>query len=180
MPFRTVAVACFFVLVGGNALAINRCIDKDGRISFQDSPCPGAGETIEVRPAISFPKPAKTPSADTSVDDVVAKPAPAKKEKNLTFDEWDRMTYIENRGLTEANADIDRHNAACEERRRFLDYQMRNSGVNLAGAVQANSRSRALQALSVDCASQLRRLVDDRDRIADELRYLREKERTGK
>jgi hypothetical protein len=90
------------------------------------------------------------------------------------------MTYIENRGLAEANADIDRHNAACEERRRFLDYQMRNSGVNLAGAVQANSRSRALQALSVDCASQLRRLVDDRDRIADELRYLREKERTGK
>ena len=104
----------------------------------------------------------------------------AKKEKNLTFDEWDRMTNIENRGLAEANADIDRHNAACEERRRFLDYQMRNSGVNLAGAVQANSRSRALQALSVDCASQLRRLVDDRDRIADELRYLREKERTGK
>lgn len=180
MSVRTVAVACFFVLFGGNALAINKCVEKDGRISFQDSPCPGAGERIEIRPAISFPKLVKSPSADTSAEDAVAKPAPAKKEKNLTFAEWDRMTYIENRGLSEANADIDRHNAACEERRRFLDYQMRNSGTNLAGAVQANSRSRALQALSVDCASQLRRLIDDRDRIADELRYLREKERTGR
>ena len=46
MLLKTVAVACFFGLAGGGAWAINKCIGEDGRVSFQDAPCRGAGGAI--------------------------------------------------------------------------------------------------------------------------------------
>ena len=48
--------ACAGVLLVGVALAgpswaVNKCVGADGRVSFQDAPCAGAGGAIVVRPA---------------------------------------------------------------------------------------------------------------------------------
>ena len=182
MPLRTVAVACFLCLVGGGAWAINKCVGEDGRISFQDAPCRGAGGAIEVRPASGFVRPAPVPASgasDAPAQGAAAAPAGVKGKK-LSFEEWDRKTFLENRGIREANADIENHNARCDAMRRKLANEKRSYRDNLTGAVLANSDAKEMEALATECASRLRELTNVRDRMEDELQRLREKERASK
>ena len=179
MPLRTVAVACFLCLVGGGAWAINKCVGEDGRISFQDAPCRGAGGAIEVRPASGFARPALVPASAAS-DAAPGAAAPAAGKKKLSFEEWDRKTYLENRGIREANADIENHNARCDAMRRKLANEKRSYRDNLTGAVLANSDAKEMEALATECASRLREHTNVRDRMEDELQRLREKERASK
>ena len=182
MLLRTVTVACFFGLAGGSAWAINKCIGEDGRVSFQDAPCRGAGGAIEVRPASGFAKPAPAPAPAAAASDAApqAASAQAPKGKKLSFEEWDRKTYLENRGIQEANADIDAHNARCDTRSRSLAIEKRSYKDNLTGAVLANSDASEMQALATECSSRLQQLTTTRNRLEDELHRLREKERAGK
>lgn len=180
MLLRTVAVAYFFGLAGGSAWAINKCIGENGRVSFQDAPCRGAGGAIEVRPASGFAKPAPAPAAVASDSAPQAASAQAPRGKKLSFEEWDRKTYLENRGIQEANADIDAHNARCDTRSRRLAIEKRSYKDNLTGAVLANSDASEMQALATECSSRLQQLTTARNRLEDELHRLREKERTGK
>lgn len=45
------AILLSAALVVAPAWAVNKCTGPDGKISFQETPCPGKGEKIEVRPA---------------------------------------------------------------------------------------------------------------------------------
>ena len=182
MPLRTVAVACFLCLVGGGAWAINKCVGEDGRISFQDAPCRGAGGAIEVRPASGFVRPAPVPASgasDAPAQGAAAAPAGVKGKK-LSFEEWDRKTFLENRGIREANADIENHTTRCDARRRKLDAEIQRANNNLAGSVYAQSRATEMQALATECSGRLGELTNVRDRMEDELQRLREKERALK
>ena len=40
------------------AWAINKCTDANGKVSFQDAPCVGEGEKIDVRPTTRGATPA--------------------------------------------------------------------------------------------------------------------------
>lgn len=175
---RTVAFACFFGMAGG-AWGINKCVGEDGRVSFQDAPCRGAGGAIEVRPASGFARPAPVPASAAS-DAAPGAAAPAAGKKKLSFEEWDRKTYLENRGIREANADIENHNASCDARRRKLEAEKQRANNNLAGSVYAQSRATEMQAVATECSSRLAELTNVRDRMEDELRRLREKERASK
>lgn len=181
MLVRTIALSC---LLGGfvnGSWAINKCIGNDGRVSFQDAPCAGAGGAIDVRPASGFAKPAPAPAAAAASDAAPqAASAQAPRGKKLSFEEWDRKTYLENRGIQEANADIDAHNARCDTRSRSLAIEKRSYKDNLTGAVLANSDASEMQALATECSSRLQQLTTTRNRLEDELHRLREKERASK
>lgn len=177
MRLKMVAFACILGFVVDGAWAINKCVGDDGRTSFQDAPCLGVGGAIEVRPASGLAKPA--PAAAASDAAGAAAPAAAKGRK-LSFEEWDRKTYLENRGIFEANADIDSHNARCDERRRALLEEKRNAQDSLTAAVLANTSATEVQALATECASRLQQLTTVRNRLEDELQRLREKERASK
>ena len=43
-----------FALLCSQAWGINKCSGADGKVSFQDTPCTGAGEAITVRPAAAL------------------------------------------------------------------------------------------------------------------------------
>lgn len=176
---RTVAFACFLGMAGGGAWAINKCVGEDGRVSFQDAPCRGAGGAIDVRPASGFARPAPV-TASAASDAAPGAAAPAAGKKKLSFEEWDRKTYLENRGIREANADIENHNANCDARRRKLEAEKQRANNNLAGSVYAQSRATEMQAVATECSSRLAELTNVRDRMEDELRRLREKERASK
>jgi len=60
--------AFFWLALPLPAEAINKCTGADGKVSFQDAPCAGKGEKIDVRPA-SGNAPLPAPRA--------AEPAPA-------------------------------------------------------------------------------------------------------
>ena len=175
MRLKMVAFACILGVVVDGAWAINKCVGDDGRTSFQDAPCLGVGGAIEVRPASGLAKPAQV----AVPSDAASAPAAAKGRK-LSFEEWDRKTYLENRGILEANADIDSHNARCDERRRALLEEKRNAQDSLTAAVLANTSATEVQALATECASRLQQLTTVRNRLEDELQRLREKERASK
>jgi hypothetical protein len=93
---RTLTIATLLALASTHAAAINKCT-IDGRVTFQDAPCPeGTGGAIEVRPS-SLPPPATSPAPDATpatsadqaasdaqrdkVDDMRARAAAAEKER---------------------------------------------------------------------------------------------------
>ena len=59
---RLIALSVAVLAVTGPAWAVNKCTGPDGKTVFQDAPCAGKGEKIEVRPASgSAPVPAPLP-----------------------------------------------------------------------------------------------------------------------
>jgi hypothetical protein len=81
------------------AWAINKCTDAQGKVSFQEAPCPGEGEKIEVRPAMPAPAVA---------------PPPRKPSKEGAFGEtWRRKQYLQSQGIPQARAALERNQREC-------------------------------------------------------------------
>lgn len=65
------AVVIFFLALSVNfkeAQAINKCIGADGKVAFQDAPCTGNGEKMDVRPASGHSAPAAAGEAQGRLD----------------------------------------------------------------------------------------------------------------
>lgn len=61
------AVLLSVAFVSAPAWAINKCTGPDGKVSFQDAPCAGKGEKLDVRPASGAARTAApTPSAQAT------------------------------------------------------------------------------------------------------------------
>ena len=72
-----ICVAFFFVLLQ-QAWAVNKCTGPDGKVAFQDAPCAGKGERLEVRPASGHAAAAAAaPSAPAAAQPLAAQPAAA-------------------------------------------------------------------------------------------------------
>lgn len=81
------------------AWAINKCTDAEGKVSFQDAPCAGEGEKIEVRPAIQGATPIQ-PSA-----------SPVKE--GAFGASWQRKHYLQAQGIPQARAAVERNQREC-------------------------------------------------------------------
>ena len=81
------------------AWAVNKCTGADGKVSFQDAPCVGQGETIDVRPAMQ----GATPIA----------PAPSTGKEGAFGAAWQRKHYLQNQGVPEARAAVERNQREC-------------------------------------------------------------------
>lgn len=71
--------AALLVALCAPAWAINKCTGPDGKVAYQDAPCAGKGETVEVRPSsgLVLPKgvPTKLPvAADAPAANVLPPP----------------------------------------------------------------------------------------------------------
>lgn len=60
------------------AWAINKCTGVDGKVAFQDAPCMGKGETLNIRSA-----PGKTGTAESPAPDWKAKAAESDKRSEI-------------------------------------------------------------------------------------------------
>ncbi len=180
---KTLAVqsaALALALAWGPAWAINKCTGPDGRVSFQDAPCAGKGEKIEVKPASGHvPAPAAAP-ASAAADGMPAAPAaaaPAARKEGAFGPSWQRMTYLRNRGIAEARAAVDAHRRDCAARQSALAAQKRRANNNLAGATWEQSISTEMQALATTCESRARELREDLLSVEAELRRLEAEQR---
>lgn len=84
------------------AWAVNKCTGADGKVSFQDAPCPGPGEKIEVRPATQGVTPTQ-PSAGSGTG-----------KEGAFGASWQRKRYLQNQGVPEARAALERNQRECE------------------------------------------------------------------
>jgi hypothetical protein len=60
------------------AWAVNKCTGADGKVAFQDAPCMGRGETLNIRSA-----PGKTGTAESPAPDWKAKAAESDKRSEI-------------------------------------------------------------------------------------------------
>ena len=164
-----VLLAC--VVGASDARAINKCVGADGRVSFQDGPCPGKGEAITVRPA-SGAAPLPAVPASGGID--AALPPPQKRvAKEGAFGEtWQRRTYLENHGVPDARAAVHGHKLACERKLAELAVQKRTANNNLAGAMYLQSISAEMQSAATMCDMRSRELSADLQVKEAELRRL--------
>lgn len=81
------------------AWAINKCTDATGKVSFQDAPCIGQGEKIEVRPAMQGATPAQ--------------PNPSALQEGAFGPSWQRKNYLQGQGIPQARAAVERNQREC-------------------------------------------------------------------
>jgi hypothetical protein len=100
-PNRCAAFAACAVLLGflPAAWAVNKCTGADGKVSFQDAPCEGAGEKVDVRPAMEGATPVQ--------------PAPSVGKEGAFGPSWQRKNYLQNQGIPQARSAIERNQREC-------------------------------------------------------------------
>ena len=81
------------------AWAVNKCTGTDGKVSFQDAPCPGRGEKIDVQPAMQ----GATPIA----------PTPSTGKEGAFGATWQRKNYLQTQGVPQARAAVERNQREC-------------------------------------------------------------------
>lgn len=101
-PIRCAACAACAVLLGlaSPAWAVNKCTGADGKVSFQDAPCDGAGEKVDVRPAMEGATPIP--------------PAPSVGKEGAFGASWQRKNHLQNQAIPQARAAIERNRRECE------------------------------------------------------------------
>jgi len=162
------------LLAASPAWAINKCKGPDGKVTFQDAPCMGQGEKIEVRPASGTTPKSAAPVAAASAPAQAAAPASARKE-NVFGERWQRRTYLENRGIPDARAAIDGHQADCAAQQAQLASKKKRATNSLAGATWEDSISGEMQAAATTCDTRARELRAELDSLQRELRELQAK-----
>lgn len=81
------------------AWAINKCTDANGKVSFQDAPCVGQGEQIEVRPAIEGATPIQPPRSTA--------------KEGAFGASWQRKHHLQTQAIPQARAAIERNQQEC-------------------------------------------------------------------
>lgn len=155
------------MLASPGASAINKCVDERGKAVFQDAPCPGKGEKIEVRSATGTPPPVVPASAAAA-----AGAAPAAKPKLDSSTELRRIeleTYL----IKNKRDQVAGTNADCQRRLAQLAESKKDAANNLAGAVYETSVSSEMQSVSVMCQSKTMQLQAELQELERELRDIK-------
>lgn len=176
MQIRFLLAAALFV--ASPAWAINKCTGPDGKVVFQDAPCAGKGEKIEVRPASGQAPPTATPAAamPPAIPAASTSTAPAAKKEGAFGASWQRRTYLENKGIADARGAIQAHQQRCESQQRELAAKKNLAKNNLAGATWEQSISSEMQAAATLCDSKARDLRANLESLEKELRELQAKQ----
>ncbi len=93
------AVLLGFTVASAPAWAINKCAAPDGKMVFQDAPCAGEGETLDVRLSRGFVVAARTPAPIPVAMAPMATPVPAVAAPTMA------MRFAPTRNLMEVQAD---------------------------------------------------------------------------
>ncbi len=97
-PIRCAACSLLLAFLAP-AWAINKCTDANGKVSFQDAPCIGQGEKIEVRPAMQGATPIP--------------PSPSTAQEGAFGPSWQRKNQLQSQGIPQARAAIERNQREC-------------------------------------------------------------------
>lgn len=164
-------VVCVAVALPLPGLAINKCTGPDGKVAFQELPCPGKGGAIEVKPASGRgAAPQVAPSAAPEAAAPVAALPPAKKE-GVFGESYRRKLDLETHLISSTRGELNGHLQRCDAEQRALAAKKGNARNNLAGATWEQSISAEMQAAAATCDTKAR---DLRSRLEGYERELRE------
>lgn len=158
--------------------AINKCKGADGKFVFQDAPCVGSGERIDVRPASGHapaPAPVQAGSAATAAPAAAAPAQPAGKKEGTFGASWQRKTDLETHLIKNTRASLNNHLQACAAQQSALARKKGQARNNLAGATWEQSISAEMQAAATICDTKARDIRAQLEGYEKELRELQVK-----
>lgn len=164
------ATACSLFVAPLPSWAINKCVGPDGKVSFQEQPCPGKGGAIEVKPASGTappPAPAQAPSATA--------PTSAPPKEGVFGESYRRKLDLENHLIRNTRAELQAHLQSCEAQQRSLTAKKGQARNNLAGATWEQSISAEMQAAAATCDTKARDIRSRLEGYEKELRELQAK-----
>lgn len=155
------AIAC---LSSTPAWSINKCT-IDGRTVFQDAPCPGKGEALNVRPAAGNARAPSTPNTTTDGASPSKQLTEAQRiEANVATSQKERrLRDLEQREVPGADAAIHAHLQACKEEQERFEVSKRMYVQNLYGKTDAAQKASEQAAAAARCDTKDR---DLRERAA--------------
>ncbi len=156
------------------AWAVNKCKTPEGKTVFQDLPCAtGQGEKIEVRPASgSAPSAAPTPYGAAAVPATAAGARPNAKAEGVFGEKWQRLQFLQNRGVPEARAEVQNTVTNCDAQQSSLAFRKNFANNNLAGATLEQAISTEMQARATVCDTKIRDARAQLDRLEREMAEL--------
>lgn len=163
------------LLAATPAWAINKCKTPEGKTVFQDAPCAGQGEKIEVRPASGYAVRAPVSAASAPASPQAAAPAATAKKEGAFGESWRRKTDLESHLISNTRAALNGHLRDCEAQQRQLASKKGQARNNLAGATWEQSISAEMQAAATTCDTKAR---DMRARLEGYEKELRELQAT--
>lgn len=152
------------------AVAINKCVSSDGKVSFQEQPCVGKGGAIEVKPA-SGSAPA-IPRADTGTSSNPTTTAPGSKKEGVFGETYRRKLDLETHLISATRGQLNGHLQRCDAQQRELAAKKGQARNNLAGATWEQSISAEMQAAATTCDTKARDLRTQLEGYEKELRDL--------
>lgn len=154
-------------LAASQAWAVNKCVGPTGKVSFQDAPCPGKGETLTVRPAAGA-SPAQ--AAGAAAADGAAPMTEAQRLNKLADDSQRerRRRDLLNRIIPGARASLDQHRYQCKETQARLEAQKYKYVQNLYGKTHAAQVSSEMAAAAAACDTRDRELKEQLEAVEQE------------
>lgn len=155
------------MLASLNAWAINKCTGPDGSVVFQDAPCAGKGEQINVKPASGHAPNQQPANGNPQYGDPSEKPITEAQriERSVKASKDNRRKQaLELRLIPDMTSELERHNRACDRDIANLRSKKGLARNNLAGATWEESISSEMNAVALRCDSKTK---DMRDRLAE-------------
>lgn len=149
------------VLSAAPAWAVNKCTGPDGKVSFQDAPCTGKGETITVRPS-SGAAPSQPPGAAQGTRQTEAQ----RIESNVAVSQKERrLRELTQREVPAADTAVRAHLQACQEQQARIAAGKFAYVQNLYGKTHAAQVAAEQAAAASQCDTKDRELREQAQRV---------------
>lgn len=161
---RILRTATLFLAMAasGPALAVNKCTAPDGRVTYQDAPCVGGiSQEVDVSPPVGGEKVQPSPEA-ARIEGVIAASQRSR-----------RALELRERLLPDAEASVQKHQAACDARVRELTEQRAALGQNRLTRGQVQETTLELRSATASCRARDRELRANLQSLARECANLR-------
>lgn len=146
------------------AWAINKCTGPDGKVAYQDAPCAGKGETINVKPA-SGQSPVVKLGADgtlpmSEADRLNALTAESQRDR--------RKRDLKERLVPYAQSELVRHKYQCTQTQKDLEADQYAYRQNLYGKTHAAQIASEMAASAARCDTKDRELRENLETLRKE------------
>ena len=157
---RKSAVVFFLAFWATQALAVNKCTEPDGSITYQNTPCTGNGVQIKV---------------PIARDAAVVSPPETSTKKSYEIIKSDRIGREKWFVMNDARKALDFARSQCNDEQRKFAESKNLSNNNLAGATRDAAISQEMSAAAQMCSSRMQSLeksVADAEKVCQEIKCI--------
>lgn len=156
--------ALVLTVLSASAWSVNKCTGPDGATVFQDMPCAGKGEQVNIRPAAGH---AASP-VNTDPDTRQVTEAERIEKQIADSQRGRRKQDLQERLVPNAKAMLQQHRRGCEQKQASLSGSQYEYKQNLYGKIHAAQVASEMAASAAACDMKERELKSTLDSLLSE------------